>query len=109
MIPPTLTLRQATRRLRYTCEKIGLTKAELGVTPHGLRHQYANDRFEEISGRRSFVRGGEAFKDEAEDEALGTLVKELGHSRIRVGAAYIGSRSAGRPKRPRGPSEDQSF
>lgn len=98
LMPPGLTFRQATRRLRYACERIGLTKAALGVTPHGLRHQYANDRFEDISGRASFVRGGEAVKDDVEADALGTFVKELGHSRIRVGAAYVGSRSAGRPK-----------
>lgn len=35
-----------------------LTKAAIGATFHGLRHDYANDRLEDLSGVTSPVRGG---------------------------------------------------
>ena len=40
---PRYTLVQAIRHLRYVMERFGVTKRNLGVTPHGLRHQYAAD------------------------------------------------------------------
>src|SRR5579862_165706 len=46
---PMKSLAQNIRRLKYVCEKLGITKADLGITAHGLRHQYAAERYEKFS------------------------------------------------------------
>jgi hypothetical protein len=46
---PRLTLQQAMRRLRYVMERFGITRAGLGVVPHGLRHQGAADDYQTIT------------------------------------------------------------
>ncbi|WP_084612680.1 integrase domain-containing protein [Pseudogulbenkiania sp. MAI-1] len=88
------TLKQNLRHFRHVLEKHGVTKAELGVTPHGLRHEYANNRFEELSGGyKTPVRGG--VKDEIpadlEKRVRYKVSEELGHSRIYITTAYYGS------------------
>ena len=73
-------------------KKIGLTRKLLGVTPHSLRHGYANREYERVTGRLSPVQGGVLAKeDPAADRAGRELVAdELGHSRPSIAAAYIG-------------------
>ena len=98
---PYITLEQAVQRYNYIMRKFGLTKAELGVTGHGLRHQYANDRYEKLSGMQSPVRGGnkKSIKDkDADIDARYQVSEELGHSRLSVTAAYYGSHTR-QPKR----------
>jgi integrase len=87
-----------------------ITKAALGVTAHGLRHQHANDRYEELSGEPSPVRGGAGAGD-ADGAARMAVSSELGHGRIEITDAYLGQsavmRSKGRnappPKEPGDP------
>jgi len=106
MCPPHKKVEQAIRRIYYIADKLGITKQNLGVTPHGLRHQYANDRYEEISGNPSAVRGGKAIVDRALDEkARRQVTQDLGHARLNITAAYTGPRIQGRP---RGPAAQQS-
>ena len=57
---PRLTLQQAIRRLRYVMERFGITHADLGVVPHGLRHQGAADDYECTTGTPPPVAGGSA-------------------------------------------------
>ena len=66
---PTKDLAQNIRRFKYVCEKFGITKALLGVTAHGLRHQYAAERYEKFSGTPAPVRGGEPVAREIDREA----------------------------------------
>lgn len=101
MCPPDKKVDQAIRRIYYIADKLGITKQNLGVTPHGLRHQYANDRYEEISGNPSAVRGGKAIVDRALDEkARRQVSQDLGHARLNITAAYTGPRVQGRPRGP---------
>ncbi|MDN3920042.1 tyrosine-type recombinase/integrase [Roseateles violae] len=98
MIPASKTPAQARNRLYYICRKLGLTKDQLAVTPHGLRHQYANDLYEEVSGVPSAVRGGSAILDRAADQlARQEVTRDLGHARESITAAYTGPRKPGRP------------
>ena len=91
LVSPDRTVQQERRRLYYVCEKLGITKAQLSITPHGLRHEYANDRYEEISGTPSVVRGGSAILDEeAEANARHAVSTELGHKRLSITSAYTG-------------------
>ena len=87
---PQLTLEQALYRYSNLVRKHGITEKLLGVTGHGLRHQYANDRYEEIAGEASPVRGGHATGVDDELARL-TVTEELGHSRKQITAAYYGS------------------
>jgi site-specific recombinase XerC len=88
---PGKTLEQNLERFRYVMRKFGITKAMLGVTAHGLRHEYANDRYEEFAGIPSPVRGGPSIEREADCAARLRLAEELGHGRRAVTSAYIGA------------------
>ena len=63
---------------------------------HGLRHAYAQDRYEELTGWSCPAAGGPMAKDltkeqrELDREARLTISRELGHEREAVVAAYIG-------------------
>ena len=87
---PTKSLAQNIRRFKYVCEKFGITKAQLGVTAHGLRHQYAAERYEKFSGTPAPVRGGEPVAREIDREARLRVADELGHARENITGAYLG-------------------
>jgi site-specific recombinase XerC len=89
-----------------TLEKFGLTKSSSGVSGHGLRHAYAQNRYKEITGfdppvkhenREGFIAnaqtlGGENWHEKDRD-ARQILMAEMGHggSRNDVISQYIGS------------------
>ena len=87
---PGKTLEQNLERFRYVMRKFGITKAMLGVTAHGLRHEYVNARYEQFAGVASPVRGGPAIEREEDRAARLRLAEELGHSREAISNAYIG-------------------
>lgn len=85
--------KRAKNRLYYVCKKVGLTKRELHVTCHGLRHEYANDLYEARAGQPSAVRGGSTILDRARDlAARREVTQDLGHARLDVTASYTGPR-----------------
>lgn len=79
-----------------TMAKLGLTKKALGVTGHGLRHQFANDGFEQATGCKTPVRGGRPGEVDkaAEMVAKAKISEELGHTRASITAAYFGRHTA---------------
>lgn len=95
---PRLTLVRAIRRMRYVMERFGITKKDLGVTPHGLRHEYSTDGYRDATGVAAPVHGGDPV-----DRALDIMVRQgiaerLGHGRIRITDAYLGSSALMRSK-----------
>ena len=101
LISPDRTPTQERRRVYYICEKLGITKAQLGVTNHGLRHGYANDEFKERTGEDSPVRGGPALPNSEKITAAKQAISNaLGHRRIQITTAYIGKTKMGRPLAP---------
>lgn len=94
MTHPDRTLLQEINRFYYVMRTLGLTKAELGVTAHGLRHQYLNDVYEDITGHPSPVRGGEILDKDLDEQARLFTMLEAGHGRTNVGANYYGSAKA---------------
>ena len=56
MIPPQYDLKQWLTRCYTVLARHGVT-CKHGLVTHGLRHQYANDRYEELTGEPSPVRG----------------------------------------------------
>jgi integrase len=87
---PGKSLKQNLQRLRYVMKKFGITKADLGITAHGLRHEYANDRYQQFAGVASPVRGGPPIEREVDRAARLRLAEELGHSRENITTAYLG-------------------
>ena len=64
--------------------------------PHGLRHAYAQRRYEELTGWKAPVAGGPASKSlsieqRARDKGAREMIsRELGHSREEVSKVYLG-------------------
>jgi integrase len=85
------TLAQAKAHYYWVLKTCGVTK-ENGITSHGLRHEYANNRYEQIAGTASPVRGGDlATHDrDADRSARLGVSEELGHSREDVTSHYLG-------------------
>jgi len=63
---------------------------------HGLRHAYAQQRYEELTGWKAPAAGGPQSKAlnpeqrETDREARLTISRELGHEREQITAAYLG-------------------
>lgn len=75
------------------CRRHGISRKG-GISPHGLRHGFANDEYRQRTGRESPVRGGNpptAVDREADRVARQQIAKELGHGRRKVSSAYLGT------------------
>ena len=90
---PDKTAQQNQRRFYYVVRLHGISRNDLGVVAHGLRHQVANDRYEEFAGTPSPVRRLRAPAGAMAD-ARHRVARLLGHARERAAAFYIGSRSS---------------
>ncbi|MBY0366041.1 tyrosine-type recombinase/integrase [Roseateles aquatilis] len=92
---PGMTAQQSQSRFYYVIRKCGISKKQLGVVAHGLRHQHVNDAFEADAGAPSPVRGAtsRAAGDEAARQRAARL---LGHNRLQVTSCYLGSPSTTR-------------
>lgn len=89
---PGLTLKQSLDLFSNVVRQVGLTKKDLGVTPHGLRHQFAGDLFFDIARVKAPVRGGEPEIDHAAlQDAYRQVARQLGHNRPQISNAYLGS------------------
>lgn len=85
------TLAAAKSHFYEIMRRFGLTKSGLGVTAHGLRHQYANQEYKNISGEDAPVNGGLQIDRETEMTARKAVTERLGHSRTQITTAYTGS------------------
>jgi integrase len=90
---PGKNLKQNLRRFNYVVEKFGITKKDLGVTGHGLRHGCLNGLFFDLTGAPAPVEGGRREEVTPEDERLARMkiAEVAGHSRPSVTTAYSGS------------------
>jgi integrase len=91
LIPAHLAYHTQRDRYVYHTRAVGLTKL------HGLRHAYAATRFAEEAGYAAPLAGGLSRKTMTREErqqdtgARRTVSEELGHSRPRITATYIGT------------------
>ncbi|TCK32504.1 integrase-like protein [Paraburkholderia sp. BL8N3] len=73
-------------------KRYGVTKAGLGVTSHGLRHEYLQQMYEKLTGVPAPVKGtGEKADIKSHREAMRQVVAAAGHSRRRKANAYLAS------------------
>lgn len=90
LISPALNYVQQLHRYERQLRNAGLSKL------HGLRHAYAQRRYEELTGWRAPVAGGPATKSLTQDQralelkARVVISQELGHSREAITAVYLG-------------------
>lgn len=77
----------------YVLNETGISRAD-GITSHGLRHGYANDRYNDLVGNESPVRGGDTpalgADRQADRAARLEIAEELGHSRESITTHYLG-------------------
>lgn len=91
LIPPSKRFVDQLKVYENSVSKAGFSKM------HGLRHAYAQRRYEELAGWKSPVAGGPKRRelnsaDHDKDTEVRLLIsKELGHERLDVVAVYLGS------------------
>ncbi|HEX2548056.1 MAG TPA: integrase domain-containing protein [Ramlibacter sp.] len=93
---PGLTLKQSRDHVNYVLRKFGITRKGLGVTQHGLRHQFGCDFYAQVSGLPAPVlAAAPAAAYRRDPDALlaarRLLSRQLGHERTSITAAYTGS------------------
>jgi len=87
---PRRTLKQNYWRFYNVLKVIGVTRSTLGKTAHGLRHSYAADKYQALTGTPPPVRGGAPVDSESDAAARLQVVRDLGHSRKQIAGAYLG-------------------
>lgn len=89
---PRLSPEAAIERYKHFCKVVGLTKdGRFQTTPHGLRHEFAADKYFRLTGQLAQVESGLPVDPEVDRKARKVLAEEMGHGRIEVCGAYIGS------------------
>lgn len=89
---PGLSLKQSLDLFSNVVRSAGITKAGLGVTAHGLRHEFASDLYFEIARVRAPVRGGDPALDPVVRlDAYRQVAEQLGHHRAAISGAYLGA------------------
>jgi integrase len=86
-----LTLRQARNHFYNTVRRAGINRKELGITTHGLRHGYACRSYRQLTGTDAPVLGGGRIDPALDRKARMDIAERLGHSRVDVTSAYLGS------------------
>ncbi|MGB5300314.1 MAG: hypothetical protein WBN48_16450 [Thiogranum sp.] len=87
---------QAAIHLQLRAVLSSLSYLNIGQCQHGLRHAYAQDRYEELAGWSCPAAGGPVAKDltpeqrEIDSQVRLTISRELGHERAAVVGAYLG-------------------
>ncbi len=90
LIPAQLNYVQQLHRYERQLRNVGLSKL------HGLRHAYAQRRYEELTGWKAPVAGGPTSKQLTSEQlapdydARAIVSNELGHARADISAVYLG-------------------
>jgi len=89
------TLKQWKSHFDYIVREYGhITKNKLGVTVHGLRHEYLGDLYELITGFPSPVRGHNISRPEElilDRIGRALVTDQAGHGRLNIPSAYLGA------------------
>jgi integrase len=88
---PSLSYDKARNHFYYLVRLIGMTKKGLAVTPHSLRHTFANDTYERLAGAPSPVHGGKGVDIQVHRDAQQEVAERCGHGRRNATSAYTGS------------------
>lgn len=89
---PGRSLKQALDRFDYVVRRAGISRDKLGVTAHGLRHQFASDLYVELTELPPPVAGGPCDDPAQMKAAYLEVARQLGHARPQISGAYLGGR-----------------
>lgn len=90
LIPPGMRYRDQLQRFKAQCQKAGIAHV------HGLRHQYAQQRYQALTGWKAPAAGGPRSRElkgerkERDRQARLAISSELGHGREQITAVYLG-------------------
>lgn len=94
-IPHGWTKKQWRDRYYDVLKKHRVTKAGIGVTSHGLRHQFLQQMYERLTGVAAPIkRGTERVGLDQHREAMQRVVEAAGHSRATKANAYLSTHNA---------------
>lgn len=93
---PGLTAKQMKNHFNWVLRRNGVSKKGMGVTFHGLRHQFACDLFRDITGMPAPVLGllpAEEYRRNAVlvRQGMKEVSIQMGHERISISGSYLGS------------------
>lgn len=90
---PNKSLKQSLRRFDYIMLKVGITKKVSGVTAHGLRSEFSQVSYLNLTGAEVPVKANSKLVEKAIDkQARIEIAEELGHSRIEITNTYFGKK-----------------
>ncbi|MFL9876490.1 integrase domain-containing protein [Paraburkholderia megapolitana] len=107
-VPADRTLQQWRDWYYYVLGKHGVTRSGLGVTSHGLRHQWAHELYETVTGAPAPIKRSDLAADAGlHGQAQRRVAEAAGHSRITKANAYLSTlKTQQRLARPPAPSRD---
>ncbi|MFM0123346.1 MULTISPECIES: integrase domain-containing protein [Paraburkholderia] len=101
-IPHGMTKQQWKWRYYKVLAKHGVTESGIGVTSHGLRHQYLQEMYERITGVAAPIKmPSERVDRAAHKAAMQRVVEAAGHSRATKANAYLSTHAALAAKKTR--------
>jgi len=108
-IPLGYTKTQWKDRFYTVLKKHGVTRGGLGVTSHGLRHQFLQQVYEQLTGVAAPIkRTGERADSEIHKEAMQRVVEAAGHSRATKANAYLSTHATQQAKVVNAVSREQA-
>jgi integrase len=89
-VPADRTLSQWRDWYYYVLGKHGVTKRGMGITSHGLRHEYLQTLYKGTTGVEAPIkRAGERPDPQLHEDAMRRVVEAAGHSRLSKSSAYL--------------------
>ena len=91
-----MSIEEARTKYYHELRKYRINKKDMGVSSHGLRHEFAADYFEDLTGHRPPAEGLESstwFKENRDlvEHAYKKVSEALGHWRKDISTAYLSS------------------
>jgi len=88
--PDGYTIRSWRDRYYSVLRKHGITKRDLGITSHGLRHEWLQEYYKNLTGFDAPIKGGDERPDiEAHRAAMKVAIEAVGHSAPKKAGMYI--------------------
>lgn len=93
--PETFTIRSWRNHYNWVMRKHGITKDDLGITSHGLRHQWLQEYYKTLTGVDAPIKGGGDRADiEVHRIAMKAAIEAVGHSRPEKTGMYMSTYAA---------------